>query len=102
MKHDQVCNRLEFVSNTDVDLDEIDEIKTEDCITPSTENFVNNEIVNENLEYYDFVHRIELKELPVSDTNENFITTNHSQLQFEVPSQSISNQISTKPLCTIC
>ena len=45
MKHDQVCNGLEFVSNTDVDLDEIDEIKTEDWTTPSTENFVNNEIV---------------------------------------------------------
>ena len=88
MKHDQVCNGLEFVSNTDVDLDEIDEIKTE--------NFVNNEIVNENIQYFDFVQRIELKELPVSDTNENFITTNHRQLQIEVPSQSISNQISTK------
>ena len=52
MKHDQVCNGLEFVSNTDVDLDEIDEIKTEDCITPSTENFVNKEIVNEYILFF--------------------------------------------------
>ena len=78
MKKDQVCNGLEFVSHTDVDLDEIDEIKTEDWIIPSTENFV-----NENIQHFVQRNNIELKELPVSDTNENFITTNHSQLQIE-------------------
>ena len=109
MKHDQVCNGLEFVSNTDVDLDEIDEIKKE-YVSPedwiiTNLNFAKNKsnefhkdnILGEKIQHFVKRNNVKLKELPNSDPNENFITANENS-----SSQSITNQIKTKPLCTIC
>ena len=83
MKHDQVCNGLEFVSNTDVDLDEIETeyVSPEDWIITNL-NFAKNKsnefhkdnILGEKIQHFVKRNNVKLKELPNSDPNENFIS----------------------------